>query len=371
MKKNHFLFFALLLFAGALHAQRSDRTYITLVNDYSETANYDDLRAFLSLDVIYIGFGEPACITVAITGENNETLFYKELGRASSHSILMNYTGIPNGEYTLNVFWNDCWWRGDFVFMSHKPEGQYVYSDSTYYRLNKGTAVTVEPDLNGRTRSHRMYWDIFERDYPLHVVIPSKLTYEGGRYEVIGIEHSSFHHCHFLLSVDLPNTITFIGQCAFADCDKLPQVNIPEGVQTIETYAFSGCTSLTSVILPESMTRIDDNAFSSMPNTAHIYCNAKEPFTICENTFNFKNTLYVPQGCREKYENATYWKDFTKIVEIGEEPDGPEVYSGETGVSPAIWSEDAESPAFDLSGKPVDASYKGIVIRNGKKVMIR
>ena len=108
-----------------------------------------------------------------------------------------------------------------------------------------------------------------------------------------------------------------------------------------------------------------------IPDAAHIYCYAKEPFAVSESAFNLNCTLHVPYGCKQKYEKAATWQEFAHIVEMDEEHDGPEVNSGETGVSPAVWSEDAESPAFDLSGKPVDASYKGILIRNGKKILVK
>ena len=444
MKKCFILFFALLSFAGAVHA----RTDINLVNDKSEPANANDLRARLNNDIISVGLGKPACITAVITTEKNDTLYYyKETGGSNVHKFLLNYLGIPNGEYTLNVFWNDTWWRGNFVFKSNKPEGLNVYIDSTYYRLNKGTAVTVEPDINGRTRSLRMYWSIYERDYPLDVVIPSKITYEGKAYQVVGVERGSFQYCHFLLSVSLPNTVTSIGDCAFADCDNLPSIDIPEsvtqlgfavfsgctklskivfpkgittlreqmfvgcknlsavtlpsslteieqsafhgcsslpfidipdGVTSIGECAFFGCSNLLSVTLPEKITRIEDNAFTSMPNSAHIYCHAKEPFTIGENAFNYNCTLHVPHGCLDKYLSADNWCDFAYIVEMDEmdemveEESGNPVYGGETGVAPAL-SDDAASDGqfYDLQGRPDDGTKKGLYIRNGKKVLVK
>ena len=109
----------------------------------------------------------------------------------------------------------------------------------------------------------------------------------------------------------------------------------------------------------------------NVPETAHIYCEAKEPPVLDKDAFNNYNcTIHVPYGCKEAYQQAAIWSNFTNIVETDHE-EGNESSSDETGVSSAIWSEDAESPAFDLSGRPVDASFKGILIRNGKKVMVR
>ena len=486
MKKNYLLFFALLLFAGAVHA----RTDITLVSDASIPDTVSTPRAFLDNDIVYVGFDVniklPATRKiVAITTENNDTLYLKD-DYSNLHRILMNYTGIPDGEYVLNVFYEGFWWKGDFFFKTHKPDGLSVYIDSTYYRLNNGIAVTEKPDINGRTVTHRMH-DCFERDYPLHVIIPSELTYEGETYEVVGVEGGSFKYCRYLLSIKLPNTITFIGDCAFKGCANLPQIKIPESVTdigfaafiecdklsyivipegiktlrnqmfmkcinlsavtlpnslvTIEDHAFAGCTSLpyidipdnvtyigatafngcktlmdlklpanlktiennaffncpllasiaipegttsvgaeaffgctglVSVTLPESMEKIGSKAFVDMPNSAHIYCNAKEPFTISANTFNYKCTLHVPFGCKEKYQKAVNWKNFTNIEEM-EEESGEPVYGDETGVAPAVLGDDAASDGqfFDLQGRPANGTQKGLYIRNGKKVLVK
>ena len=110
------------------------KDYITLVNDDSVVADYDELRARLDNDIIYIAFSGHGCMPVTITGKDSKTFFDKELVGATFHDIQLNYLGMPNGEYTLNIFWNGCWWRGDFVFKSHWPEGEYVWEICRYHR---------------------------------------------------------------------------------------------------------------------------------------------------------------------------------------------------------------------------------------------
>ena len=515
MKKYFYFLLALLLFAGAVHAQFTDDSWwydwngrmdIKLVNDDGQPL--DSLQCFLSVaDIIYIGHVDPLydyyiaklmrqdptktidTTTVVVTrAENNDTVFMKGYRTCGDPRLQLNYLGFTNGDYKINVQWRDCWWRGEFTFKTHWPEGEYVYVDSTYYRLNGRNATTVEPDyIAGHSITYRRLWDIFERDYPLHVVIPSELTYEGETYQVVGIEKKSFKWCYYLLSVTLPNTITFIdqgafmecvnlrridipesvtsigtgvfdgcvklsyieipegitaikdhtfncctslsavtlpsslttiervsfsgctslpyidipdgvtsiGEYAFSDCDnlmemKLPReltqidnhafynckmltlVEIPELVRTIDDYAFYKCAKLTSVTLPENMIKIGVKAFFDMPSSGHIYCDAKEPFTISENTFNYNCTLHVPYGCKEKYQKAVNWKNFTNIEEM-EEESGEPVYGDETGVAPAVLSDDAASDGqfYDLQGRPVDGTQKGILIRNGRKVLIK
>ena len=186
------------------------------------------------------------------------------------------------------------------------------------------------------------------------------------------IEYRTFYFCSSLASIVIPQRVRSIGTEAFAGCSSLTSVTIPERVRSIGTEAFAGCTSLTSVTLPEGMTSIDELAFTDLPNTAHIYCKAQKPFRIAAHSFNYNCTLHVPQGCKEAYEEADFWKNFTTIVEDEDTKDN-EVYifAGDmTGVEPAVEAESAEG-FHDLQGRPVDGTQKGILIRNGKKVLVK
>ena len=87
-----------------------------------------------------------------------------------------------------------------------------------------------------------------------------------------------------------------MGDETFKDCTALSSISIPESVTTIGNSAFSGCQTLTSVLVGNSNPlSIDENAFSNRANA----------------------TLYVPNGSKESYEAADYWKDFKSIVEVG------------------------------------------------------
>ena len=54
----------------------------------------------------------------------------------------------------------------------------------------------------------------------------------------------------------------------------------------------------------------------------------------------------------------TNWSKFNIVEDAG------------TEVRDIIKEEEDEAVSYDLSGRPVDASYKGISIRNGKKHFI-
>jgi hypothetical protein len=64
-----------------------------------------------------------------------------------------------------------------------------------------------------------------------------------------------------LVSVDIPQGITYIGACAFRFCAGLVSVVIPPSVTEIGECTFTGCTGLVSVVIPPSVTEIGDYAF--------------------------------------------------------------------------------------------------------------
>ena len=131
----------------------------------------------------------------------------------------------------------------------------------------------------------------------------------------------AFVNCSSLNSVSFPVGLQTIGNSAFDGCESLSSVSLPDGLQTIGGGAFSYCSSLASVSFPVGLQSIGHMAFYGCSSLASVYVNMKVPAKIEEKSFddNTKQnaTLYVPQGCIEKYEAADYWRNFYNIKEIG------------------------------------------------------
>lgn len=62
-------------------------------------------------------------------------------------------------------------------------------------------------------------------------------------------------------SVQLPTSLKFIGQGAFAGCSSLSNVSLPATLDSIGDYAFAACTSLESLTLPASVMKVGRGAF--------------------------------------------------------------------------------------------------------------
>ena len=78
---------------------------------------------------------------------------------------------------------------------------------------------------------------------------------------VTSIGNYAFYGCSSLTSVTIGAGVTSIGNYAFAGCSSLTSITIPKSVTSIGNYAFYGCSSLTSITIPKSVTSIGERAF--------------------------------------------------------------------------------------------------------------
>ena len=152
-----------------------------------------------------------------------------------------------------------------------------------------GTKIAVDP--------HNMYNGTF---YVQDWLIKTPKDFMGSctvKDNTVGIANDAFYHCEQLVSVELPQTLLYLGDYCFADCPLLTSVELPKGVLRIGTRAFNS-----------------NNALSSLT------CLAVTPPALATNAFDGVNqsacTLYVPEESVEVYKNTNVWKDFYAIVGV-------------------------------------------------------
>ena len=89
------------------------------------------------------------------------------------------------------------------------------------------------------------------------LTLPDSLTSLG---------NGAFANCTGLTKLTLPDSLTSIGDGAFNRCSGLTQLTLPNSITSIGDSAFSGCTGLTELTLPDSLTSIRGGAFAGCIN---------------------------------------------------------------------------------------------------------
>lgn len=191
------------------------------------------------------------------------------------------------------------------------------------------------------------------------VTIPNSVT---------SIGNFAFELCTGLTSINIPNSVTTIGISSFYKCTSLTSVTIPNSVTTIGKYAFERCYGLSSLDIPDSFTTIGYGMFNQCYGLTTIYCRMENPIS-CDLLFpdNVLESciLYVPLGCKEKYEATFPWSSFLHIVEMDfagvdeVAADGDEPVRVEDGR--IITVEGALTEVFDLQGRIVYSGHDSVI----------
>ena len=137
---------------------------------------------------------------------------------------------------------------------------------------SKCKAIRSDYAFNG-TESYRSFIGGIEE-----VEIPDTVT-EIGDY--------AFHNFRKLKKINIPNSVNRIGLGAFYLCSSLVSIKIPNSVTSIGNDAFENCSSLTNITIPESVTSIGYEAF--------LYCSSLSSIAISEGVTSIGNWAF--KGC--------------------------------------------------------------------------
>jgi hypothetical protein len=148
-------------------------------------------------------------------------------------------------------------------------------------------------------------------------------------YSVKVIEDNAFRYV-YMNSLTIKPGVEKIGNGAFSSSYYLKEIVIPEGVKAIGEGAFQHC-GLNRIDLPSTLTTIGDYAFANNSYLETVVTRLEAPCSLSENAFAVSKyidevwkevftsaTLFVPSGKKETYKNALVWKNFSAIVVLGD-----------------------------------------------------
>lgn len=153
------------------------------------------------------------------------------------------------------------------------------------------------------------------------LIIPDKVTSIGA---------SAFYECSKLTgSLIIPDKVTTIGSMAFDGCSGFTgTLTLSKNLTTIGHRAFQGCTFTGDLIIPDNVTQISYKAFeqcwrfTSLTIGRNVKTIREDAFSNC---FGFSGTLTIPDSVKVIEKHAFYNCDFTMIIigkgvtSIGEE----------------------------------------------------
>ena len=84
------------------------------------------------------------------------------------------------------------------------------------------------------------------------------------------IADCAFKNCDNLVEVNLPKAMTELGNEAYCDCDKLQKAELKDGLQELGSLAFAYCEQLTSAHIPGTVTMIHGNPWGGCTSLTGI-----------------------------------------------------------------------------------------------------
>lgn len=146
------------------------------------------------------------------------------------------------------------------------------------------------------------------------LVIPEKIEDKP----VVAIAAEACADLLELQSVDMPDSISSIGQCAFRGCDNLREVHLPANVSNFDSGWFRGCRNIYVLTLPGKLEKITGAIFD-IPNLKSLIIGA-HTVDIMPAAFansNLESVKVVPENEYLVFdEGAIYSKDGHRLIAL-------------------------------------------------------
>lgn len=202
------------------------------------------------------------------------------------------------------------------------------------------------------------------------VTIPSKVRYGSTDYTVVKIAEGAWHNCTYIVfiqTLNLPETITEIGNYAFYDCSILKSINLPKRLESIGDGAFHG-PQIEDYVFPKSLKSLGSRVFNRYLRNV-IFTSTEAP-TINLETFIYRNGSKgdaIPEDFCIYVPNVNNYSEFSDYLEylhpICTFSDKEYTYNGiKPLIDYSIQLPENHSLIFDMKDVPIDAGSYDLVL---------
>lgn len=249
------------------------------------------------------------------------------------------------------------------------PDGIIEIKDYAFYNYAALESVVIPKSVTKIGNDAFYNW----KESIKTVINFSELVFTAGSYEEHGqiaygadivknISNAEFHG-DFVFSTlnDETYFVVYLGD----ETEIVLPDSYNGGEYIIDEYAFALSPDVVSITVPKSVTGIRNNAFENNDVLKRLYMMNEQPPRAVRSTFNDIHyesvTVLVPVGALDIYKSANIWGEFWDIKEFDSTTiDLLEDY---------IINENTD--IYDLSGRKIENTRRGIYIINGKKVFLK
>lgn len=198
---------------------------------------------------------------------------------------------------------------------------QDIEANGIFYNIISDTQVAVAPAVHDGVNH-----------YQGCIILPERVYCDGVNYDVAAIAPRAFWQSG-VTQVQIPNSVTMIGEAAFADAEDLANITLPLGLTSVSRYmlagtavthvalpegvtsigmgAFEDCANLRTVFLPASLRTIGDRAFAYCSNLNEVYSDAANPpLTLGDDVFDGCSGIQVmlpDAATSRRYQDDISW----------------------------------------------------------------
>lgn len=197
------------------------------------------------------------------------------------------------------------------------PEGVTSIGDRAFYNCVNLSDITIPVSVS--SIGDDAFWNCSSE---CNVRISDLEQWCGLEFTEGSVPLSDYSHFYIndelITELEIPDTVTDIGDYAFYGCCDLTSVKIPSGVKAIGVCSFSNCRNLSSVSIPATVVSIGDDAFDNCSGLARVDISSLSDWFNIKFASRYSNPLFCAHNLYLDDELVTHLSIPDGISSIGD-----------------------------------------------------